>query len=51
MGIRGQNIVRKKRIAPPVDSEFGVYYDFAFKHDLIQSDDGVMDFHAIPKLC
>ena len=50
-----------KKLAPLVDSEFDVDwpspshptfdvdYDFAIKHDLIQSDDGVMDFHAMSK--
>ena len=33
-----------------IDSEFNLDYDFAIKHDLIQSDDGVLDFRAMPKL-
>ena len=32
-----------------VDSEFDVYYDFAIKHDPIQSDDWVMDFGTMPE--
>ena len=39
-----------QKLAPLVDSEFDVDYDFAIKHNLIQSDDGVVDFHAMPKL-
>ena len=36
-----------KNLAPLADSEFDVDYDFAVKHDSIQSDDWVMDFCGI----
>ena len=32
-----------------VDSKFDVDYDFAIKHEPIQPDDWVVDFHAMPK--
>ena len=38
LGIRGQKLALQKYVAPLVDSEFGVDYDCAFKHDPIQSD-------------
>jgi hypothetical protein len=37
--IRGQNLAPKKVLAPLLDSKFDVDYDFAIKHDPIQSDD------------
>ena len=49
MEVRGQNLTPKKVLAPLVDSEFDVDYDLAIKHDLIQSDDDVIDFHAMSK--
>ena len=55
MVIRGQNL-SPQNLAPLVDSEFDVYYDFDIKHDLIQSDDWVVDFcvmlesHLVPKI-
>ena len=36
-------------LAPLVDSKFNVDYDFAIKHDPIESDDRVMDFCVMPK--
>ena len=49
MGIREQNIAPIILLAPLVDSEFNVDYDFAVKHDSIQSDNRVMDFCVMPK--
>ena len=51
LGNRGQNIDPQKNLGPLVDSSFDVDYDFAIaiKHDSIQSDDWVMDFHAMPE--
>ena len=45
---KGANISPKK-LAPLVDSEFDVDFDFAIKHGPIQSDGGVMDFCGAPK--
>ena len=36
---RGQNLAPPKNSAPLLDSKFNVDYDFAIKHDPIQSDD------------
>ena len=49
MGIREQNIVPQIFLAPLVDSKFNVEFDFAIKHDPIQSDDCVMDFCGMAK--
>ena len=35
----GGKIFSPKKLAPLVDSEFDIDYDFAIKHDPIQSDD------------
>ena len=45
----GQNIAPQIFLPPLVDSKIDVDYKFAIKHDLNQSDDGVMDFHVMPK--
>ena len=37
--IRGQKIDPQKSLAPSIDSELNLDYDFAIKHDPIQSDD------------
>jgi len=49
LGIRRGNIAPQTFLAPLVNSEFNVDYDFAIKHDQIQSDDWVMDFCVIPR--
>ena len=36
-------------LVPLVDSKLNVDYDFAIKHDPIQSDDWVMDFCVMPE--
>ena len=37
--ISGQKLAPQKILAPFLDSKFAVDYDFAIKHDPIQSDD------------
>ena len=44
MGFRGEIFAPPKKSAPFLESKFYVDYDFAIKHDSIQSDDWVMNF-------
>ena len=39
LGFKGQNFAPQKISAPFLESKFCVDYDFAIKHDPIQSDD------------
>ena len=45
----GGGFASQKVLAPLLDSNFNLDYDFATIHDPIQSDDWVMDFCGMPK--